>query len=100
MTDFQIPIGKLKARKDKERTPAEQKRVDEVAEAHGFTSREPSSIEAKKRGRGRPKSPRIGQVHAKVLPPIHEEIADEAARRGVTQGVIIEEAWAFYKAKD
>ena len=97
MTDFQIPLGTIKARKSKPQSNEEQKRIDEVADAHGFSSREPTLSESEKRGRGRPKSPRTGQVHAKVLPPIHEEIAEEAAKRGVTQGVIIEEAWALYK---
>jgi hypothetical protein len=34
-----------------------------------------------------------------VLPPIADEIALEAQRRGVQQGVIIEEAWVLYKIK-
>ena len=49
--------------------------------------------------RGRKPSPRTGQVHAKVLPGVSDEIANEAKRRGVQQGVIIEEAWALYKNK-
>ena len=40
---------------------------------------------------------RTGQVHAKVMPQIAEDIANEARRRGVVQGVLIEEAWALYK---
>ena len=32
------------------------------------------------------------------MPGIPEEIAHEAKRRGVQQGVLIEEAWALYKA--
>ena len=50
------------------------------------------------RKRGRRPSPRTGQVHAKVMPNIADEIGDEARRRGVQQGVLIEEAWALYKA--
>jgi len=38
-------------------------------------------------------------VHAKVMPGISEEIANEARRRGIQQGVIIEEAWTLYKNK-
>lgn len=66
-------------------------RVDEAAEALGFVDREPQ------KRRGRPKSPRTGQVHARVLPGYSEEIAAEARRRGVQQGVLIEEAWNLYK---
>jgi hypothetical protein len=40
------------------------------------------------------------QIHAKVLPPIADETALEAQRRSVQQGVIIEEAWALYKANE
>jgi hypothetical protein len=32
------------------------------------------------------------------MPNIADEIGDEARRRGVQQGVLIEEAWALYKA--
>ena len=34
----------------------------------------------------------------KALPRVRDEILEEAARRGVTQGVLIEEASASYKA--
>jgi hypothetical protein len=33
------------------------------------------------------------------MPEVSEDIANEAKRRGVQQGVIIEEAWALYKNK-
>jgi hypothetical protein len=33
------------------------------------------------------------------MPHIADEIAEEARRRGVQQGVLIEEAWALYKAR-
>jgi len=49
--------------------------------------------------RGRKPSPRTGQVHAKVMPNVAKEISREAVVRGVQQGVLIEEAWALYKAK-
>jgi hypothetical protein len=31
------------------------------------------------------------------MPHIADEIAEEARRRGVQQGVVIEEAWALYR---
>ena len=64
--------------------------VDSAGDAHGFVARAP-------RRRGRKPSPRTGQVHARVLPPVAREISNEARQRGVQQGVLIEEAWALYK---
>ena len=69
-----------------------QDRVDITAAEHGFINRSVS------RG-GRKRSPRTGQVHAKVLPHVSVEIANESTRRGVQQGVVIEEAWALYKKR-
>ena len=114
-----LNLGKLKARTKPEAKPED---IDSAGDRHGFTSREPAPAVAAKpkpapkpakalrvveskpapvqetpKKRGRPPSPRTGQVHAKVLPPIQDEIAEEARRRGVVQGVIIEEAWALYK---
>lgn len=96
MTDgapFSVDIGKLKAKPkgdDQRRIAA----VDKAAEEHGFIQREAGAK------RGRVKSPRTGQVHAKVLPHVADEIAEEARERGVTQGVLIEEAWqAFQESK-
>lgn len=66
--------------------------VDQRGEESGFVGREP-------RKGGRKPSPRTGQVHAKVLPSVRDELLEEAARRGVTQGVLIEEAWALYMAR-
>lgn len=68
-------------------------KADAVGEQHGFVNREPS------KRRGRQPSPRTGQVHAKVLPYVADEIAEESKRRGVTQGVVIEEAWDLYKKR-
>jgi hypothetical protein len=51
-----------------------------------------------KRKGGRRPSPRTGQIHARVLPAVAEEIAAEARQRGVQQGVVLEEAWALYRA--
>ena len=50
-------------------------------------------------GPPRPKRRIADKAHAKVLPHIGEEFAEEAQRRGVTQGVPIEEAWALYRAR-
>jgi hypothetical protein len=89
---FQINLGGLK-RREKEATPVAVEKADRAGEAHGFVDRSP------KGKRGRPPSPRTGQVHAKVMPDIADEIAAEAKRRGVQQGVLIEEAWALYKER-
>ena len=88
---FRIDMGSLK-RRPKPDTSAAIQAVDERAEANGFIAREG------RRG-GRKPSPRTGQVHAKVLPHIRDELLEEAARRGVTQGVLIEEAWALYRTR-
>lgn len=92
MSDFKINLGALKSR-SKVEEPAAMARVEAVSEDLGFIERE-----APKK-RGRKPSPRTGQVHAKVFPDIAEEIANEARRRGVQQGVLIEEAWVLYKNK-
>lgn len=89
---FAIDVGRLRTR-EKDRGTQVVERADRAGEAMGFEAREPT------RRRGRRPSPRTGQVHAKVLPDVSDEIADEARRRGVTQGVVIEEAWALYKAQ-
>ncbi|SMX33408.1 chromosome partitioning protein ParB [Maliponia aquimaris] len=86
---FSVDLGGLKSR-NKDRTPEVVEKIDRAGEALGFVDRSP------KKKRGRPASPRTGQVHAKVLPHVSEEIASEAKRRGVQQGVLIEEAWALY----
>jgi hypothetical protein len=86
---FSIDVRQLRS-KPKDTSPATIHTVDRVGEQHGFMAREPTGR------RGRPPSPRTGQVHAKVLPHIAEEIAAEATRRGVTQGILVEEAWALY----
>jgi hypothetical protein len=88
---FSIDIASLKTRR-KDISMETQSRADVAGEQHGFVAREPM------RKRGRQASPRTGQVHAKVLPHVSDEIAAEASRRGVQQGVIIEEAWALYKS--
>lgn len=89
---FRIDIGSLKAR-EKDQSQGTIARIDQAGDELGFVAREG----AKRRGR-RP-SPRTGQVHAKVMPHVSDEIAAEARRRGVQQGVILEEAWALYKEK-
>ena len=87
---FSIDLGRLKTRQ-KDISPQAIGRSDAVAEEHGFVTRESA------KRRGRQPSPRTGQVHAKVMPHVSDEIAEEASRRGVTQGVLIEEAWELYK---
>lgn len=87
---FSIDLGSLKSR-HKDTSPAAVEKADTAGEKHGFVDREP------KKKRGRPPSPRTGQVHAKVMPHIADEIAAEATRRGVQQGVLIEEAWGLYR---
>ena len=90
--DFSIDVSGLKRRR-KDSSPAAQEKADTAGEAHGFVDRTP------KKRRGRAPSPRTGQVHAKVLPHVSSEISEEAKRRGVQQGVLIEEAWALYCAR-
>jgi hypothetical protein len=95
MTDkptFSIDLGSLKTR-HKDTSPETVERADAIAEQHGFVNREGQGR------RGRKPSPRTGQVHAKVMPHVADEIAEEARRRGVQQGVVIEEAWALYKQR-
>lgn len=87
---FSIDLTSLKTRR-KDISPATIERADAAAEQHGFVNREPP------KRRGRLPSPRTGQVHAKVMPHVADEIAEEARRRGVQQGVLIEEAWGLYK---
>ena len=90
---FGIPLnpGKLRSR-PKDSSPKTVAKTDQAAEKHGFVERAP------KKRRGRKPSPRTGQVHAKVMPDVASEIAAEARHRGVQQGVVIEEAWALYRA--
>ncbi|MBM1691568.1 chromosome partitioning protein ParB [Sulfitobacter geojensis] len=83
--------GKLRS-KPKDTSLQTVAKSDEAAEKHGFVERTP------KKRRGRKPSPRTGQVHAKVMPNVSREISREASARGVQQGVLIEEAWALYKA--
>lgn len=90
---FSISLNPNKLRsRPKDSSPKSVARADEAAEKHGFVERTP------KKKRGRKPSPRTGQVHAKVMPNVAREISHEAARRGVQQGVLIEEAWALYLA--
>jgi hypothetical protein len=89
---FSIDIGSLKSRR-KDISPEAMERADVAGANHGFINREPP------KKRGRQPSPRTGQVHAKVMPNIAEQIAEEARRRGVQQGVVIEEAWELYKKR-
>lgn len=90
---FSVDLGRLKSR-EKDRSAAAVERADRAGEELGFVDRDPV------KRRGRKPSPRTGQVHAKVLPHVAEEIAAEARRRGVQQGVVLEEAWALYKSRE
>lgn len=92
-SSFQIDLSALKSRKKDSSAPAIAK-SDEAGDALGFVDRAP------KKKRGRKPSPRTGQVHAKVMPQVARDIGNEARRRGVQQGVIVEEAWALYQAKE
>jgi hypothetical protein len=89
---FSIDLASLKTRR-KDVSTGTMEKTDAVGERHGFVARDIV------RKRGRQPSPRTGQVHAKVYPQVADEIAEEARRRGVQQGVLIEEAWALYRAK-
>jgi len=87
---FSVDLGLLRSRA-KDTSPQTIEKTDRVGEDHGFV------VRTTEKRRGRKPSPRTGQVHAKVMPNISEEIASEAKRRGVQQGVLIEEAWELYK---
>lgn len=86
---FSVDLKQLRSR-PKGTSLATIQTVDRAGEQHGFVAREAAGR------RGRPPSPRTGQVHAKVLPHIADGIAAEATQRGVTQGILIEEAWSLY----
>lgn len=90
---FSIELGALKARPREQSPTRTTAVVDKVGEDLGFVDRKPT------KRRGRKPSPRTGQIHAKVMPDVARAVADEARRRGVQQGVIIEEAWALYLEK-
>ena len=89
---FSIDLDQLKTHR-KDSAPNTLARADAAAKQHGFIGRGGQGR------RGRKPSPRIQQVRGKVLPPVADEIAAKSQRQGVQQGVIIEEAWALYKAK-
>ena len=65
---FRIDMGALK-RRPKPDSATALKVVDERAESHGFVTREG------RRG-GRKPSPRTGQIHAKVLPNVRDELLE------------------------
>lgn len=90
---FSVDIGGLKSRSKGSASRQHVETIDRAGDKLGFVDRMP------RKKRGRPPSPRTGQVHAKVLPEFSEEISAEAKRRGVQQGVLIEEAWRLYRDK-
>ena len=92
---FGIPLNpNLLRRKPKDSSEGAIRRSDAVGEKRGFEER------GVRKKRGRKASPRTGQVHAKVMPEVAKQISAEARRRGVQQGVLIEEAWKLYLEKD
>ena len=67
--------------------------VDDAADKEGYVSRAP-----RKTGkRGRPRNPLSEQIHSKVRPETKDWLLEEARRRCVMQGVILEEALELYK---
>ena len=90
---FSIDIASLKSRR-KDVSSGALEKADFAGEPPGWVARHP-----KPKG-GRQPRPRTGQVHAKVMPNVADEIANEAKLRGVQQGVLIEEAWALYRANN
>ena len=67
--------------------------VDRAAAAAGFAADRPAG----RRTGGRRKSPRTAQIHAWVHPEVREEIASHAHFRDTQQGVLLEEAWLYYR---
>ena len=61
--------------------------VDEMAATKGYVSRAPRRRTRK----------RTGQIHSWVYPQVRQYLLDEAYRRRVQQGVILEEALELYK---
>ena len=81
---------KLKAR-DKGNLRETVAVADKIGEKHGYADRAP------RKRPGRKPSPRQYQLHLKVMPDAGAAIADEARRRGFTQGQFVEMLWTFYK---
>lgn len=71
---------------DKNDNQANLRTLDAAADEQGYVTR-------KVRKRKPVPNPRTSQLHAKVLPRVYEEILLESKRRGVQQGVLIEELW-------
>ena len=71
-------------------TTEEMRLVDDVGEARGFLDRTP------RKKPGRKPSPRVHQLHPKVLPKVGEAISSEAEKLGMTQGQLVELMWAAY----
>ena len=86
-------LAGLRAR-PKDSTPQEVRRVDEIGEALGFVDRSP------RKKPGRKPSPRTYQLHPKVFPATGKAIAAKAERLSITQGQLIEQMWAVYRAPD
>ena len=85
--DFAVEVPNLR-RREKSAPERSEAAADEAGRRAGFSG--PG------RGRPRPKSPRTGQLHTRVLPEVAKAISDEAMRRSVTIGVVVEEAFELY----
>ena len=85
---FNVDINEVPVT-DKSNQPLDA--VDEMATTKGYLSRAP------RKKIGKPRSLRTAQVHAKIYPKVREYLLAEATKRGVQQGVIIEEALELYK---
>ena len=90
--EIKIEAGGFRKEKKANSLQAIEK-ADSSGKAHGFIDRpvrrgvRPPS----------PPSPRTAQMHTKLLPHVARKIAVEARKRGVMQGVLIEEAWVLYE---
>lgn len=84
--DFKIEIEDVPAI-DKRQSNPQLDKVDKMAEEKGYVSRDPQKT----------KILRKGQIHTWVQQHVREYLLDEAYRRRVQQGVIVEEALELYK---
>ena len=74
--------------------------ADKVGDQLGFLDRSPvPAPPARGKKPGRKPSPRTGQLHPKVMPDVADAISEEAARLGITQGVLIELMWSVYQQR-
>lgn len=93
MSDSSNRLSGLLARPKKDK-PQKLYEAEKAGEDLGFVDRSP------RRKPGRKPSSRTYQLHPKVLPEIGQSIAEEAIRRGVTQGYLIELMWKKYSGEE